>query len=133
MVRLEPRAQAQGAGLSSPQPAPAIWQVWADTGGTFTDCLGLDPRGQLHRVKVLSNSSVRGRVAAQPSTDSLEVRLPWRLPDEFFAGCSLGASEGLASGDRIAVSGFDAERSTLRLARSIGDRLSSMTTSSDDD
>ena len=121
MVRLEPPAQAQGTGLSSPQDAPARWQVWADTGGTFTDCLGLDPRGELHRVKVLSNSSVRGRVATQPSSDRIEVRLPWRLPDDFFAGCSLGASEGPASKDRIAVSGFDAERSTLSLARSIGD------------
>ncbi len=33
-----------------------LWQVWVDTGGTFTDCLARDPNGRLHRAKVLSSS-----------------------------------------------------------------------------
>ena len=32
---------------------PAPWQIWIDTGGTFTDCLARDPQGGLHRAKVL--------------------------------------------------------------------------------
>ncbi len=32
------------------------WQFWIDRGGTFTDCLGRDPRsGEIHTVKVLSS------------------------------------------------------------------------------
>ena len=31
------------------------WQFWIDRGGTFTDCLGLSPSGQLRVAKVLSS------------------------------------------------------------------------------
>ena len=30
------------------------WQFWIDRGGTFTDCLGVAPDGQIHTKKVLS-------------------------------------------------------------------------------
>jgi len=39
----------------------ARWQVWVDTGGTFTDCLALDPEGRLHRAKVLSSAAACAR------------------------------------------------------------------------
>ncbi len=33
-----------------------LWQFWIDRGGTFTDCLGLEPNtGRIHTVKVLSS------------------------------------------------------------------------------
>ena len=32
-----------------------IWEFWIDRGGTFTDCIGLDPQGALHTTKVLSS------------------------------------------------------------------------------
>lgn len=38
------------------------WQIWIDTGGTFTDCIALDPYNHLHQLKVLSNSTLRGRI-----------------------------------------------------------------------
>ncbi|MBD2702817.1 hydantoinase B/oxoprolinase family protein [Spirosoma sp. BT702] len=38
-----------------------MYQIWIDTGGTFTDGLALDPKGQLHRTKVLSSSRLRGQ------------------------------------------------------------------------
>ena len=31
------------------------WQFWIDRGGTFTDCIGCAPSGQLHLAKVLSS------------------------------------------------------------------------------
>ncbi len=31
------------------------WQFWLDRGGTFTDCLGIDPQGVVHTAKVLSS------------------------------------------------------------------------------
>lgn len=39
-----------------------MWQIWIDTGGTFTDGLALDPTGTLHRTKVLSSSRLRGQL-----------------------------------------------------------------------
>jgi 5-oxoprolinase (ATP-hydrolysing) len=41
-----------------------MWRFWIDTGGTFTDCLALDPEGDFHRAKVLSSSQIRVRVTA---------------------------------------------------------------------
>ena len=39
-----------------------MWQIWIDTGGTFTDALAHDPAGNLHRTKVLSSSRLRGQL-----------------------------------------------------------------------
>jgi 5-oxoprolinase (ATP-hydrolysing) len=33
------------------------WDFWIDRGGTFTDVIGRDPRGRLHPIKLLSESS----------------------------------------------------------------------------
>ena len=32
------------------------WQFWIDRGGTFTDIVALDPEGQLHTHKLLSEN-----------------------------------------------------------------------------
>jgi 5-oxoprolinase (ATP-hydrolysing) len=84
----------------------ARWRFWVDTGGTFTDCLALDPEDRLHRAKVLSSSVLRARVAEQKSGEvlllevkspvsrprELDPRLRGRsvLPSGFFDGWSLG-------------------------------------------
>ncbi len=41
----------------SPAPVGGRWQFWIDRGGTFTDCIGLDPAGVLHTAKILSSDS----------------------------------------------------------------------------
>ena len=75
---------------------PDRWKIWIDTGGTFTDCLGIDPRGRLGRVKVLSSSALRGRVIGLDPADSsaLLADADWaagNLPSEgrppLLAGC----------------------------------------------
>ena len=35
--------------------APQKWQFWVDRGGTFTDCLGISPEGEVRTTKVLSS------------------------------------------------------------------------------
>ena len=42
----------------------ALWKVRIDTGGTFTDALGIDPEGRMHRRKVLSTGRLRARAEA---------------------------------------------------------------------
>lgn len=41
------------------------WEIWIDRGGTFTDILGLSPQGELHALKLLSESSAYGDAASE--------------------------------------------------------------------
>ncbi|MFL6258384.1 MAG: hydantoinase/oxoprolinase family protein [Thermoanaerobaculia bacterium] len=61
------------------------WYIWLDTGGTFTDCLAVDPEGNLHRAKVLSTSAVRGRIARSDES-AVQLATAWDLPLGFFRG-----------------------------------------------
>ncbi len=65
------------------------WQIRVDTGGTFTDCLAIDPQGRLHRAKVLSSSTLRGRITDRPAPDTLRVDIPWTAPAGFLRGYEL--------------------------------------------
>ena len=62
------------------------WRIRIDTGGTFTDCLAVDPGGSLHRAKVLSSSALRGRISERLSPSSVRVDAGWRVPPGFFRG-----------------------------------------------
>jgi 5-oxoprolinase (ATP-hydrolysing) len=65
---------------------PGVWQIWVDTGGTFTDALGVDPLGRMLRAKILSTSALRGAIVARLSPTRLNVRTDWSLPDDFIRG-----------------------------------------------
>ncbi|MBN2732959.1 MAG: hydantoinase/oxoprolinase family protein, partial [Balneolaceae bacterium] len=62
------------------------WNIWVDTGGTFTDCLGIDPNGKWHRTKVLSSSALRGTVKKVLSDDTILIEKEWDAPDHFIDG-----------------------------------------------
>ncbi|WP_309380478.1 hydantoinase B/oxoprolinase family protein [Cerasicoccus frondis] len=62
------------------------WQIAADTGGTFTDLIGVDPQGRPHRAKVLSNASLRAFVAGKFGGGWVHLESSWSLPDRFFCG-----------------------------------------------
>jgi 5-oxoprolinase (ATP-hydrolysing) len=70
----------------------SLWRIWADTGGTFTDCLAVDPAGRLHRAKVLSTSALRARVAERCGPAALRLTAHWaagwKTPAHFFRGYS---------------------------------------------
>ena len=69
------------------------WKICVDTGGTFTDCLAIDPQGELHRTKVLSSSALRGKITSLPAADVLYTDAPW---------CT---SAGLLRGYRLRILG----------------------------
>ncbi len=99
-----------------------IWRIWVDTGGTFTDCLARDPNGAWHRRKVLSNSSLRGRVVEAGADGRLRVALDHDLPDGFLCGFSfrlLTAGDGSA----VPIEAFSASDSRMRLAVPYGRRV----------
>lgn len=60
------------------------WKIWIDTGGTFTDCMAIDPEGGLHRVKVLSKSALRGKIVGILDPTSLVFSSSWATDSDIF-------------------------------------------------
>jgi 5-oxoprolinase (ATP-hydrolysing) len=92
-------AAALSGGGGGVLPGGRGWRLAVDTGGTFTDCLAVDPAGRLRRAKVLSSAALRTRVAERLGEDRLRL-VPLGLPAGFFAGCVLRrlAAGGSAAG-----------------------------------
>ena len=90
------------------------WQVWVDTGGTFTDCVAVPPGGGIRRVKVLSSGFLRGRIAE--CVDDRHVRLGdrWQLPEDFFRGGHFRLLQ--SSARRVSIVGYDSRRREIELA-----------------
>ena len=90
------------------------WQIWVDTGGTFTDCLAQSPAGVTQRLKVLSSSCLRGTVTAILSPSEIRVALSQPIPPGFAIGQGLRLlGQGADPIDIIA----QPEETILRLAK----------------
>jgi len=95
------------------QHAPTNWQIWIDTGGTFSDCIAISPEGKMIRVKVLSSAAIRGTLVARLSPGVFEVRHNWR-----FTGNPLPGFTCCLLQDRsrnFQVIGFDPSSGILQL------------------
>jgi len=68
---------------------PEPWQIWIDTGGTFTDCVAEDPGGRVHSCKVLSSGALRDRIESVEGGNRVFLKGGSRLPDGFLAGYRL--------------------------------------------
>ncbi len=85
----------------------APWLIAADRGGTFTDCCAIDPQGQRHRAKVLSNGCLRLTVmAGGPSR--LILSSPPVQPEDFFQGWTAVLHPASAQGASPALTPSDA-------------------------
>lgn len=89
------------------------WQIWVDTGGTFTDCLAVDPSGVTRSAKVLSSSALRGRIESVTGARSARLRLGWELPDHFLEGTTLRILDG--SGRQATVERFTANHCEIEV------------------
>ncbi len=96
-----------------PNTDPAPWRLSIDTGGTFTDCLAVDPAGVTHRVKVLSSGALRGTVLAQLSPTRLSVAGAWTGRADAATGMSFRVLPGPATAS--AVRALDPAAGTLEL------------------
>ncbi len=63
-----------------------LWNIWIDTGGTFTDCIGFDLKGEVHQIKILSSSALRGKIHKKISSDSFQVDFAIDIPSDFIKG-----------------------------------------------
>ncbi len=91
----------------------ARWEFWIDVGGTFTDCLGRAPGGELRICKTLSSGAVKGCVEAisedRRQIDDARMR---RTAVDFWSGGTLSFGSSLERVFRVVQSHPDG---TLRL------------------
>ncbi len=73
------------------------WQIWIDTGGTFTDCIAFDPEGRRLSCKVLSSGCLRDRIEEVSADGRVRLYGGARLP------------HGVLTGFRASVLGGDRE------------------------
>lgn len=64
------------------------YRIYIDTGGTFTDCIGVDEARKEYRQKVLSSSSLRGTISKVISEKSFEISDSWNLTRDILKGFS---------------------------------------------
>lgn len=55
------------------------WRIWIDTGGTFTDCIGIDPNDNKYKIKVLSTGRLRGRIIRKINPFVYEFEASWNF------------------------------------------------------
>lgn len=63
-----------------------VWKIWIDTGGTFTDCIAIDPKGQFSRLKILSHSVLRGKILKRINRFTVMVDIQWPSDKEIYDG-----------------------------------------------
>ncbi|NQU55476.1 MAG: hydantoinase/oxoprolinase family protein, partial [Bacteroidetes bacterium] len=86
------------------------FQLFVDTGGTFTDCIGIDETGKQHRKKVLSSSSLRGTIKKVLSENEIEVSDSWNLKRDILKGFSFRLLNSEYSDLTIANFNFETKR-----------------------
>ena len=93
--------------MQDPQRPADRWQIWIDRGGTFTDVVGRDPRGELHTLKLLSDNPEQYADAAIEGTRRLLglAGLVAPLPE-----ASQHEVDGVVAHDRSPPSGCRAAR-----------------------
>lgn len=89
------------------------WNIWVDTGGTFTDILALDPAAKLHRCKVLSSGALRGTIRQVIDRRTFQIVQSWNAPRHFISGFSFHLFD--RSIENVYADSFEPESSILTL------------------
>lgn len=90
------------------------WKIAIDTGGTFTDCIAVDPNNGIHRVKVLSSGRLRGKILEVTEKGQIKIEQNWNLKTDILRGYTF---EILNAGEfRSEVVLFDPDSSTLKVS-----------------
>lgn len=95
--------------------APDAWQFWIDVGGTFTDCLALDPSGNQHQTKVLSSGLVKGQASFNSHHEDCLTVEP-DAGEQFWTGATLRVvDEGGRSDQESKVMAYDSKTGRVKL------------------
>ncbi|HEY7462485.1 MAG TPA: hydantoinase B/oxoprolinase family protein [Gemmatimonadota bacterium] len=98
-----------------------FWQLWIDTGGTFTDCVARHPSGGLRRAKVLSTSALRGTMDRVTGSASFRTRLAAGLTPGVVSGLDFTPLEARGDGGALVVERHEGD--VLVLSGSLPDGL----------
>jgi len=90
-----------------------MWQVWIDTGGTFTDAVAIAPDGTRHRRKVLSTGALRVRAVARRGPRRIELAPGLDAPEAVVRSLRLGRT--VPGSPAVAVRGYDARACTIEV------------------
>ncbi|MDX8340963.1 hydantoinase B/oxoprolinase family protein [Draconibacterium sp. IB214405] len=93
--------------------ANKYFQLFVDTGGTFTDCIGIDESGQEYRQKVLSSSNLRSTIQKVISANQCVIADTWNLHRDIFKDFSFRLLQQ-NSAESTVVS-FDVQNKILEL------------------
>lgn len=88
--------------------------LYIDTGGTFTDCIAVTTDGNRKRLKVLSNSTLRGTVISWLSAKKLRISQNWDLESDFLKGFRFRFLRGNMR--PVPIHGFNPKQGILSLA-----------------
>lgn len=94
------------------------WQIWIDTGGTFTDCIAISPEGKEQNIKVLSSSRLRGKIVAQISETTFGIQADWQVEQDIFMGYQINLLKNPknATQGEITVVKYDTQNQLLTLS-----------------
>lgn len=98
-----------------------MYELFIDTGGTFTDCIAIDNSGKYYRRKVLSNGTIRGNITEWIDKSSFKVEEKWKLKKDLLGGFRFKLLN--VTHDEIIVKSFNPLTKTIFLTKSIPDYL----------
>ncbi len=81
-----------------------------DTGGTFTDCIAIDPNQKYKRLKVLSSGVIRGAITRQLSSRTFQLQIQWPVDKDIFKDFDIHL---LDRGVKTKIQSIDLERSIV--------------------
>lgn len=96
------------------------WEIAIDTGGTFTDCIAVDPEGKRYKTKVLSNSALRGTIKKCLAEDQILVEHEWGATDNLIKGFTFRVLDNET--EEIKVVSYDAKKSIIHLEQPLSSR-----------
>jgi 5-oxoprolinase (ATP-hydrolysing) len=95
-------------------------KFYIDTGGTFTDCIGVFPDGSVHYQKVLSSGKLRAIIKNWHDLSSFEIRHSWNIDKDIFKSYKLNFIE--KPGVLHSIQSFDPHTNIIQLDCEIGEQ-----------
>ena len=89
------------------------YRVSIDTGGTFTDCIGESPTGEIIHRKVLSSGCMRGEIEEWISDSDFQISESWDVTDGFIEGFAFSLMA--APGEVYRVTAYDPSGKRLKI------------------
>jgi 5-oxoprolinase (ATP-hydrolysing) len=94
-----------------------FYEIYIDTGGTFTDVLAFDMQNRMVRLKILSKGSLRGKIISRQAERTYLIEENWHLEKDILQGFAFNL---LSEAEKIyRVLAFDPRRKLLTLDQSL--------------